>query len=205
MIAATTTFGFQIMRGFYQRTLERAPFARLQLCQAVRSDGHPYQAQSGKANRGGHAPHLAIAAFHKYQFDPTGWNVSSKSYRRIARPELGFGDALRLRGPGAFAFQQNSATQLFKCLLGGFTLDLRPVGLGQLVAWIAQFMLQVSVVGEQQQSFAVAVEPARGIDARRLDVVGEGRATFLVGELGQHPVGLVEQNQHSNNSVSSCA
>gem|GEM_PF-2953451 len=73
------------------------------------------------------------------------------------------------------------------------------------MARVAKLVLQLAVVSEQQQSLAVAVESTGGIDAGRLNVVGERRATLAVGELRQHSVGLIEEDEHYSSSVSSCA
>ena len=73
---------------------------------------------------------------------------------------------------------------------------MRPVGLGHFVPRVGDAGLQLAVVGEQQQSFAVQVQPPGDIDARQRDEAGQGGAALgAVGELGQHAVGFVEQDQ----------
>src|SRR4051794_21968568 len=55
---------------------------------------------------------------------------------------------------------------------------------------------QTPVVGQHQQPFAVAIEPAGDVDVRDLDKVGQRRPAMLpVGKLGEHVIGLVEQDQ----------
>ena len=55
---------------------------------------------------------------------------------------------------------------------------------------------QPAVVGQHQQPLAVTVEPARDINLRNPDEVGQCRPAVLpVGELGQHVIGLVEQDE----------
>src|SRR5690606_31681037 len=57
-----------------------------------------------------------------------------------------------------------------------------------------------AVVGQQQQAFAVVVEPTGRIDVRDADEFGERAARRLaaIGELAEHPVRLVEQDQHGD-------
>ena len=88
--------------------------------------------------------------------------------------------------------------------LGRLAFDLDEIGLGQLEPRIGDARLQPAVVGQQQQPFAVAVQPAGGIDAGHIDEVRQRRARglrCLVGELAEHAIGLVEQDQPGHNPV----
>ena len=60
---------------------------------------------------------------------------------------------------------------------------------------IGQPLLQSSVAGQQQQAFAIGIQPPRCIDTGNLDVIGQATpATALFGgELTENAVGLVEQ------------
>src|SRR3546814_16465391 len=58
--------------------------------------------------------------------------------------------------------------------------------------------LQRAVVGQDQQALAVAVEPAGGVHAGDVDIVGKRRARLrrpAIGELRQDAVRLVEDRQ----------
>ena len=62
-------------------------------------------------------------------------------------------------------------------------------------AWIGESLLQPPVAGEQQQSFAVGIQAACGIDLWQLDQISQAApatARFLC-ELTQASIGLVEQ------------
>ncbi|MNR33703.1 hypothetical protein D3C85_1513960 [compost metagenome] len=72
---------------------------------------------------------------------------------------------------------------------------LHPVGLGQLVLGVGDACLQLPIVGQQQQAFAVTVQPARRINSWHVDEVLQGRAPRLVAELGQDVERFVEQDQ----------
>jgi hypothetical protein len=63
------------------------------------------------------------------------------------------------------------------------------------VARIAEAGLQRAMISEQQQSLAVMVEPARGINAGHRNEIGERHAAGDGTELAQDPVRLVEQQQ----------
>ena len=60
---------------------------------------------------------------------------------------------------------------------------------------IGQPLLQSSVAGQQQQAFAIGIQPPRCIDTGNLDVIGQATpATALFGgELTENAVGLVKE------------
>ncbi len=63
------------------------------------------------------------------------------------------------------------------------------------LAWIGERLLQPAIAGEQQQTFAVSIEAASGVDPGESDPGGQAipaTACFRC-ELAQHPIGLVEQ------------
>ncbi len=76
------------------------------------------------------------------------------------------------------------ACDLF-CLWNSF--DLYQVGFPGFIAWVAEALLQLAIVGEQQQSFAVAVESAGGIDCGDVDIVSQGLASFSISKLDSIP------------------
>ncbi len=96
----------------------------------------------------GHAPDLAVAALGEHDFDPGGGHRLAKTDRRRARPQFGLDDAAHLRRTGAPAIEHDTAPQVFEFGLIRLALDLRPVGLGKLVARVGEAVLQRAVVGE---------------------------------------------------------
>ena len=64
-------------------------------------------------------------------------------------------------------------------------------------------MLQSAVVGQDQQSFRVLVESPGRVDIGNRDVGREIGHAVLAGELAEHTVGLVEQNQGGHRGYSS--
>jgi len=80
-------------------------------------------------------------------------------------------------------------------LLAWLALNLHPVGLWQLVFRVSNACLQTTVIGQQQQPFAVAIQTTGRIHPGDVDKVTQGCAPISVGELGQHIKGFVQRNQ----------
>ncbi len=58
---------------------------------------------------------------------------------------------------------------------------------------IGDTVLQPAVVSEQQQPFAVGVQPSGGINIGNGDIIGQRRMHPVTAELADHPIGFVEQ------------
>lgn len=67
---------------------------------------------------------------------------------------------------------------------------------------IGDARLKPAVIGKQQQSLAVVVEPAGRVDAGHSQVVGERGTAVLVRELGEHTEGFIEEQQAGHVAVS---
>lgn len=98
----------------------------------------------------------------------------------------------------AAILELDAVTQLRKCLFIRNVFDLDQIGLGQFVTRITDVMLQPSGVGEQQQSLAVAIEATGGIDMCHIDEILQRGTALRVGELRQHIIGFVEQDQQAH-------
>src|SRR3989344_3598830 len=159
------------------------------------ADRVAHETQRGKPHGRGHVPHLTVAAFRDHDFKPRRRDGLAEPDRRITRPEYRLGDAPCLGRLSSLAIEDHAAAQSFQRFFIRFAFHLGPILLGQLETRIGQALLQLAVVGEQQQSFAVPVEPPGRIDARHLYIGGQGFASVGVGELGQHAIGFVEENQ----------
>lgn len=55
-------------------------------------------------------------------------------------------------------------------------------------------MVELSIVGQEHQPFAIEIEPADGVDVLERDEVFEGGATELIGELRQDAEGFIEKD-----------
>ena len=85
-------------------------------------------------------------------------------------------------------------TQLLQCSAVWHTLDLHPVALGFVGARVSELVLVPSIAGQYEQALAVSVQSSSSVHPRHIDMVGQGGATIWVGERGQNPKGLVEQD-----------
>jgi hypothetical protein len=154
---------------------------------------HPHQPQGRQAHRRRHAPHLAVA--------PSRITSSSHAVGTLCESAPAGCAATaglverRLRLARSAVVQLDAIAQALQLLRARLALHLHPVGLGQLVLGVGDPRLQATVVGQQQQAFAVAVQAPGRVDAGDVDEILERRAPFAVAELRQHVERLVEQDQ----------
>jgi len=74
------------------------------------------------------------------------------------------------------------------------TLNLRPIGLYKSVARLTNLRLELAVVGQQEEPFAIVIEPAGRVDILVRDELGQGASTIVVAELTEYLVRLIEQD-----------
>ena len=72
--------------------------------------------------------------------------------------------------------------------------ELRPIGFHRFVARVGNFGLQAAVSREQQQAFAVGVQPPGGINIGQSDKLFQRAVFFVRAELADNPIGLVEND-----------
>src|SRR5436305_15180435 len=87
---------------------------------------------------------------------------------------------------------RDTRSQLPQSPVIGHPLDLRPISARMTKLGIAQPMLQLPIIRQQKQSFAVMIKPAYRIDVPHLDKVFQGAT--LAGELAHHTIRLIEQD-----------
>jgi len=127
---------------------------------------------------------LAVAAFTDTDLQPGGGHRLAEPHGRIPWPQLRFVDDPRLSGQGEAILQFQAAAQRFQIGIRGCAFHLYQVPLPGPLARVGEAVGQPAVVGEQEQPFAVPVEPAGGVDPLQRNVVGQGGTSFPVGELG---------------------
>ncbi len=160
------------------------------------ADGRAEKAESGMAGGGGHFADLAVAAFLEGEFEPAGGDVLADSDRGIARRDVRM-DLLGLGGEGFLAFYDNAGAELLNGGLGDFAFDLGPVGAGVGLLWVEELRVQSRLVGEKEESFAISVEAAEGVDVWGETELGQGALSGVVGgELGEDAEGFVEGEEH---------
>lgn len=83
---------------------------------------------------------------------------------------------------------------MFQRIVIWYVLNLNPVGFFQFEAGVGYQVLQRAVVSEQDQSLAVPVQPASGVDVRLINKVLERLSASVIGELGEYVKRLIEEN-----------
>jgi hypothetical protein len=108
---------------------------------------------------------------------------------------LGLVEDLRFDRVRHSVFETHAIDELLQRRLIGHALHLGQVDAGHLVAGVHQLVGKLAVVGEQQRALGVVVQPADGEDAAAgvLRVVGHGGPALRVGQRGDHPGRLVEE------------
>ena len=167
----------------YQCGIGLAPFTGCEAIDSIWTDRHTHQPQGRKSDSRGHTPHLAVAAFNNGELDPSGWDIPTYADGRIARPQFWLRYAANFRWARTAIVEGHPAAQYFQRLGARRTFDLCPVGFGQFVFRFGNAGLQLPVVSEQQQPFAVIVESPGRAYSRHSREVGQCAPAFLVGEL----------------------
>ena len=117
---------------------------------------------------------------------------------RIPLGQLWIWQGFDPRRTGQTALDHHATPQFLQAFGMGScqSFNLGPVAAPMSTGRIGEPLLKTAVVRQQQQTFAVSIEPARRIDPWNIDEAGEviPVAAWLWRELTEHPVGLVEQN-----------
>ena len=184
-----------VLQGFGQR---RLPFPRRQAVERPRADSDAHQPQGRMTNGGRHAADLPVAAFRERDLQPRGRHVAPKTYGRLARPEpVRLVDSPRSGRRRDAVLELHTAAQESERRGVRYALDLGEIGLLRPATRIGDPLLQRAVVGQEQQTLAVVVEPTCGIDVLRRHEIGECAPALSGGELAEHVEGLVEGDQHA--------
>lgn len=167
------------------------------------ADAPAKEAEGGVAYGGGHATHLTVFAFVEDEREPGVGHVFAETHGRIARRErggLGVGEVADFERSAGVVGQSHAGGEAGEGVVNGNTFHENPVFAFVGVARIEKLRIEAGFVGKQQKAFAVGVEPAEGINARR-QARGEaaegspGRAR-LGSELREDSVGLVKGEEH---------
>lgn len=145
----------------------------------------------------GHSADLAVLAFTEFEGDPTIRHRFAESDRRIPRGHFRLGiQPLRTRRSSVVALDQQTVFQGPESALLGDSLDLHPVGPPMAGLRIQESVIQSRFITEQQEALRIGIQPSQWIHPRRKPELGQrsiGRS--VGGELGQHPVRLVEDQE----------
>lgn len=156
------------------------------------------------ADGGGHAADLAVFALVQGEGEPFVGHVFAEAHGRIARRERGDlagGHPTHAHGSAGVVGEFHAGGEAGEGFVGGHAFDEGPVFAFVGVARIEEAGVEAGLVGEKEEAFAVGVETAERIDARRQArraEIGEGfpRGTGLGGELRENAVRFVEGEKH---------
>jgi hypothetical protein len=187
-----------------QTDLLGAPVSGRQSLEIEGSDAHAYESQDRVADSCEQPAHLAVASAAQADAHPhtasrmpgdDGWRPGRQRRFRVETLE-----PARATRPVAEhdTFREGvcDARPVRSILgIGRLAEHLREVDLLHAMARIGDARLQAAVVRQQQQSFRIEVESARGVDAVHRDEVRERAAIVLRRELRQHAVRFVEADE----------
>lgn len=175
------------------------PLARGERPEGKVPDPSAHQPQGGVTDGGSHAANLPIASLHQLQRNPSIRNGFAHADRRHPWSQNGSGiQSPRSAGKRAAAFDHDTTGKSLEISLVGQTLDLDPVLTPMSLRRIQQPVVKAGLIAQQQQSLGVRIEPPQRIDPGGQAEIRERAParTGLWGELGKHPVGLVQGDQH---------
>ncbi len=149
-------------------------------------------------NQRGHPPHLPVLALDQFQTNPTVPNVFAETNRWIPRRD----HRLWFQKPGPAwqgppSLYDDAFLQLPQRFRGRNSFNLRPVNPPMAVSRVQQSFVELRLVAQQQQAFAVGIEPADGINVLWKPESGQ-RSTIrsVRRELRNHTARFVECDQH---------
>ena len=172
-------------------------FSWLEAAKRNSADPEADQSQCWKSCLRGHLANLSISPFRKGQADPAGGDLCAIADRWISFRHLGIGDdQLRLGGSGGvgFSVDRDSDAGFQLAERGGVdgAFHLYPIFPLVCEGGVQQPMVHPPVIGQDQQSFTVEIQPADGVDiGRHGKEVFQYGLGFLRGELREYLEGLV--------------
>src|SRR5262249_5807226 len=142
------------------------PLSWLEIFQSQIADCGSHKSQRGMPNCSGHVAYLAIASFRQYDLDPSGGNILAKTNRWISGRKRRFLVQQRdLRGTCTVILNLKSRSELAQRDCVGDTLYWHAIGSLMSESRIGEAMWQLTIIGENQQAFTIAIQPSRRINA----------------------------------------
>jgi hypothetical protein len=181
------------------RGIDGAPVARGEVTEAEGSDADSQEPQGGVPDGSRHFADLMVFAFGEFERDPAIGNGFSDANRRVARRERRLGlEKTGAAGERLLAAKKNAALELGEGFRGRDAFDLGPVFAQMAVGRVEKLLIEGGLVAEQEESFAVSIEAADGVDLLGKSKIGEGGplGVGLRCELGKDAVGFVKGKKH---------
>jgi len=177
------------------RVRQEAPGSGGQAFDRQRADRDPDQTKAGVTDRGRHPANLPVPTFAKNQANPGRGHVLAEPDRHGPGPKAGwFFDEFDIDRLAWTVRQAEPSSKLIQRFFCRNPFDLSEIGFGVIEAGIGEAMCEPTVVGQQQEAFAIEIEPADRIDAGCVNIVRKCRAALGIGEFREDAVGFVEKD-----------
>ena len=124
-------------------------FSKIAQCEPSGLD--PFESDHGMSHVVEHAPHLALPAFVDRNIDP-GVRFFLPDF-----PDLG--------RRGLAVLQENACFERRDRTIFEHALDLHQIGLGKLMLGVRDQVSEIPVIGQEQQSLGIVVQPAHRVHA----------------------------------------
>lgn len=96
-----------------------------------------------------------------------GWDGFAKTNRWITLRQVGLciaSQPVDASGEGPLALHHHPAAKQFQCLRCWSPFHLHPIAAPMAEAWVGDALLQQAVIGEQQEAFAIGIQPPCWVD-----------------------------------------
>ena len=145
------------------------------------ANAFPKKAESGVANRGGHAANLAVFAFSEFKAQPGVDDAFAIANRRVTIRN--WGSLLECLGPtgkAGVAFDDDaSASKLFKGSGLGFPFHKDEISTAVFEARTEKAIFEDFLISEKKEAFGVHVEPPKREASRREVELFQGALAFV--------------------------
>lgn len=118
-----------------------------------------------------------------------------RSNGRGPGPNVRWFNDMNLGGSRQPIFQNDSFSKLLQSLIIWYSFNLDPIGLWKFMLRIADQVLCVTGVRQDNEAFTLIVQPTSWVDIFNWDVIGQGRSLFRICKLTQNLIRFVEQDK----------
>lgn len=140
-----------------------------------------------------HAPHLPVASFTQYDFNPrSGYRLAEANGRVSRRKTRLPREQTNACGSRPIALNRDSLAQPAQFPLAGNAVYLHPVSSRMFKPGVTQTVLQRAIIGQQHEPFAVMIQTSHRIYIP--DRNEPGKRFPVAGKLANHTVRFIEND-----------
>ncbi len=173
---------------------QMTPFAGLQTLQRHSPDPFTHKAQRGVADRRGHASDLSVSALSQRESYPGSGHAESMANRGDPLRQIWFAaQQLDTSRTGHAVFQHDAGREPRECFVACHALDLNKICARMTKPRVSNPGREIPVIGQQEKSFAVKIEPTDWVHVGEVYELGQGPPSLVISKFRQHPVGLPER------------